>query len=81
MWCFRMWGLKLIISSKPLTDISFRCEVLTPSVFEGQSTIIIKPQILKHHIPELLGDGNARRVGRKEARRTGALPRLFEKET
>ena len=41
-------------SSKPLAHISFRCEVPTTSVFEGQSSITIKPpHILKHHIPEL----------------------------
>ena len=40
-------------SFKPLTHISFRCEVPTSSVFEGQSTIMIKPHILKHRIPEL----------------------------
>ena len=40
-------------SFKPLTHISFRCEVPTPSVFEGRWTIMIKPHILKHHIPEL----------------------------
>ena len=42
-------------SLKPLTHIGFRCEceVPTPSVFEGQSTIIFKPHILKHHISEL----------------------------
>ena len=38
---------------RPLTHIRFRCEVPTPSVVEGQSTIIFKPHILKHHIPEL----------------------------
>ena len=37
----------------PLTPIRFRCEVPTPSVVEGQQTIIFKPHILKHHIPEL----------------------------
>ena len=40
-------------SLKPLTHISFRCEVPTASVFEGHYTIIIKPRILKHRIPEL----------------------------
>ena len=40
-------------SFKPLTHISFRCEVPTPSVVEGQSNIMFKPHILKHHIPEL----------------------------
>ena len=40
-------------SCKPITHISFRYEVPTPSVFEGQSTIIFKPHILKHQIPEL----------------------------
>ena len=38
---------------KPLAHISFRCEVPTPSVVEGQSTVMFKPRILKHHIPEL----------------------------
>ena len=55
MWCFRMWGFKLLLS-KPPHHLSFRCEVPTPSVSEGQSTtttIIVKPHILKHHIPEL----------------------------
>ena len=51
MWCFRMWGFNMC--SKPLTHISFRCEVLTPSVVEGQSTIMCRPHILKPHIPEL----------------------------
>ena len=40
-------------SLKPLIHSSFRCDVPTPSVVEGQSTIIIQPHILKHHIPEL----------------------------
>ena len=40
-------------SLKPLTHISFGCEVPTTSVAEGQSTIIFKPHTLKHHIPEL----------------------------
>ena len=52
-------------SLKPLTDIiSCRCEVPTPSVVEGQSTIMFKPHILKHHIPELPNLG-ARRQGRR----------------
>ena len=38
---------------KPLTHISVRCEVPAPSVFERQSTIMFKPHILKHYIPEL----------------------------
>ena len=38
----------------PLTHISYRCEVPTPSVVEGQSISIFTPPILKHHIPELL---------------------------
>ena len=40
------------ISLKSLSHISFRCEVPTPSVVEGQSTIMFRPQSLKHHIPE-----------------------------
>ena len=40
-------------SLKPVTHISFRCEVPTLSVAEGQSAIMFKPHILKHHIPEL----------------------------
>ena len=52
MWCFRMWGSKLLYS-RPLTHISFRCEVPTPSIVEGRSTTIVEPHILKHHIPEL----------------------------
>ena len=40
-------------SFKPVAHISFRCEVPTPSVVEGQSAIMFKPHILKHHIPEL----------------------------
>ena len=43
-------------SFKPLANISYRCEVPTPSVVEGQSTIIVKPHILKHHILELPKD-------------------------
>ena len=39
--------------SKPLTHISYRCEVPTPSVVEDQSTIMLNPHILKHHIPEI----------------------------
>ena len=31
MWCFRMWGFETLFS-KPLTHISFGCEVPTPSV-------------------------------------------------
>ena len=55
-------------SLKPLTHISFSCEVPTPSVFVGQSTIMFKPHILKHHIPELPtdfrdGQGSGRVVG------------------
>ena len=53
IWCFRMWGFKIVFL-KLLTHISLGCEVPTPSVFEGQSTAIFKPHILKHHIPELL---------------------------
>ena len=41
---------------KPLTHMSFRCEVPTPSVVEGQQYIGFKPHILKHHIPELPTD-------------------------
>ena len=52
MWCFRMWGLNIICKQKP-SPISFRCEVPTHSVVEGQQTTMFKPQILKHHIPEL----------------------------
>ena len=52
MWCLRMWGLKTLFL-KPLTLISFRCEVPAPSVVEGQQTTIFKSSILKHHIPEL----------------------------
>ena len=37
----------------PLTHISFMCEAPTSSVVEGQQSIIFKPRILKHHIPEL----------------------------
>ena len=40
-------------SLKPVAHISFRCEVPTPSLLEGQQTIIVKPHILKRHIPEL----------------------------
>ena len=40
-------------SCKPFTQISPRCEVRTPSVVEGRHTIMFKPQILEHHIPEL----------------------------
>ena len=40
-------------SFKTLTHISFRCEVPTPLVVESQSNIIFKPNIPKHHIPEL----------------------------
>ena len=47
-----MWGLK-IIALNPIAPFSFRCEAPTPSVVEGQSTIMFKPHILKHHIPEL----------------------------
>ena len=36
---------------KPLTHVSFRGEVPTPSVVEGQSAISFKPHILEHHIP------------------------------
>ena len=46
MWCFRMRGFKKTFS-KPLTNTSFRCEVSTPSVFEGQSTIILNPPHLQ----------------------------------
>ena len=52
MWFFRMWGLTMIVI-KPLTHISFRFEVPTPSVVEGQSTVMFKPHILKRNIPEL----------------------------
>ena len=44
-WVFRD------VRFKPLTHISFRCEVPTHSVDEGQQTTIIKRRILKHHIP------------------------------
>ena len=37
-------------SLEPLTHISCRCEVPTPSVAEGQPTVIINPPILKHFI-------------------------------
>ena len=47
-----MSGFKLLFV-KPLTHISFRCEVPTPSVVEGPQHIIFKPHILKRHIPEL----------------------------
>ena len=48
-----MWGFEMQFS-KPFTYIScLRREVPTPSVVEGQSAIILKPRILKHHIPEL----------------------------
>ena len=54
MSCFRIQGVGLQNTSfKPLTFISLRREVPTPSVFEGQSTIMFKSHILKHHIPEL----------------------------
>ena len=39
-----------------VTHLSFRCEVPTPSIVEGQSPISIKPHILKRHIPELPTD-------------------------
>ena len=42
------------ISLKPLTHISIRCEVPTPSVFGGSINHDVQtPNILKHHIPEL----------------------------
>ena len=56
-WVFRdvlfqdVWFQNTI--SPPLTHISFRCEVPTPSVDEGQPTIIFKPHVLKHRVPEL----------------------------
>ena len=57
LWVFRdvvFQDVRLdMIVLKPLTHIRFRCEVPTPSVFEGQSTIMFKPHILKHRIPEL----------------------------
>ena len=61
-FCAKIWAFRDVVfqdvvfqdtSLTPLTHIIFRCEVPTPPVFEGQSTIMIKPHILKHHIPEL----------------------------
>ena len=54
MWCFRMWGFN-ILCVKPLTHIISALGVKFSYTysFEGQSTIIFKPHILKHHIPEL----------------------------
>ena len=45
------------LNVQPLIHISCRCEVRTPSVVEGQSTIIFKSHILEHHIPELPTSG------------------------
>ena len=42
-----------LTSFEPLAHISVGCEVPTPSVVESQHTIMFKPHILKHHIPEL----------------------------
>ena len=36
-----------------VAHVSFRCEVPICSIAEGQQTIVFKPHILKHHIPEL----------------------------
>ena len=56
-WVFRDMVLQDVgfesNSFRPLTHLSFRCEVPTPSVVEGQQIIIIKPHILKHHISAL----------------------------
>ena len=46
MVCSGMWCLN-IIHLKPLTHIGFRCEVPTPSVFEGQQTITFNPHVLQ----------------------------------
>ena len=40
--CFRMWGFKLL-HSKPLTHISFRCEVSTPSALEANQLSVSNP--------------------------------------
>ena len=42
MRCFRMWGLKLLFS-KPLTHISFRCGVPTPSVLRVAKLLCSNP--------------------------------------
>ena len=63
----------MMISFKPLTHISFRCEVPTPSVGEAQSTIVLKSHILKHQIPELPKDVRGQRA---PAVASGASPRL-----
>ena len=58
-WAFREVALQDVgfdnnqYGLQPLTHVSFRCEVPTPSVFERRLTITLEPHILKHHIPEL----------------------------
>ena len=57
LWVFRNVVFQDVgfehIGFEPLKHIGFRCEVPTPSLVEGQSTIMFKPHVLEHHIPEL----------------------------
>ena len=58
--------------NKSLTNIGFRCEVPTPSVCEGQYTMIFKPHFRTRHIAELptrvfgFANGFSRAVPRRE---------------
>ena len=52
-------------SLKPFTHISFRCDVPIPSLVKGQPTIMFKPHILKHHIPELSKAADEKQSKRK----------------
>ena len=51
MWCLRMWGLKLILY-RPSTTEGVGTSHLKLIWVRGLTTIIFKPHILKHHIPE-----------------------------
>ena len=67
-----MRGLKIQWFETPL-PYQFGCEVPTPSAAEGQQSIIFKPHILKHHIPELPRDTVEARMFCARARASACL--------
>ena len=53
MWCLRMWGLTIIVYGPSTTEGvgTSHLELIWVSG-EMVTTIMLKPHILKHHIPE-----------------------------